>query len=306
MYQFNEFNDLNYEKNNFPSQSPLEEIYNLELINYFNNISASDESKNEKFNVFIKTQKSFDDIKNKTISKQKTAATDMSQMQNYEKNHTKIQKSSNPSRIFDIGKANNHIGRLSHELKNKDMKVQHDKFSDDNILTKIKVRFLKSLILFINILYSAFKIDNSKLILMIDPSNSRNIKRKDVLNWFNQKVKDALSCNISPKYKRYKTNANKIRIRHFYEKEKNNPKLLQILEMKIREIYEIYIQDEKEEGFEQFNNFNDDTKKLENEMYLKNEEKIKEYLELYQKYGKNLETKFAAKAIRNYDKHKED
>lgn len=138
---------------------------------------------------------------------------------------------------------------------------------------------------------------------MIDPSSSRNINRKDSLDWFEKKIKDVFSCKISSKYKKFKPNENIIQIRKFYEKEKNSQiKLIQILDMKIRDIYEIYIKDEKKEGFEELNNFYYDKKQLENKMYQKNEANIKDYLEKYEEFAKNLEEKFKRKEIRNYTK----
>ena len=74
------------------------------------------------------------------------------------------------------------------------------------------------------------------------------------------------------------------------------------MELKIRDLYEIYIKEEKEEGFEELNNFNYDKKQLENEMRQKKEDKINEYLEKYEYFAKNLEQKFKNKGIRNYNK----
>ena len=76
--------------------------------------------------------------------------------------------------------------------------------------------------------------------------------------------------------------------------------------MKIRDIYEIYLKDEKEEGFEELNNFIYDKKQLENEMYQNNEANIQEYLEKYVDFAKNLEQKFKNKAKRNYNKNKKN
>ena len=175
-------------------------------------------------------------------------------------------------------------------------------------MQKIKARFLKNLMNYLNFLYSDYTgIKNSKLILMIDPSSSRNINRKDCLEWFDKKIKDVFSYKISLKYKKFNRNTNIIKIGNFYEKEKNNSiKLIQILEMKIRDIYEIYLKDEKEEGFEELNNFIYDKKQLENETYQNNEANLSEYLEKYVDFAKNLEQKFKNKAKRNYNKNKKN
>ena len=155
---------------------------------------------------------------------------------------------------------------------------------------------------YLNVLYSDYiGIKSSKLILQIDPSVSRNMNPKYNLEWFDKKIKDVFSYKISPKFKKFNANENIIRIRQFYEKEKNNPiKLIQILEMKIRDIYNIYIKDEKQEGFEEFDNLAIDKKQLEDEMNRQKEDKIKDYLEKYNLFAKNLEEMFIKKAERNY------
>ena len=203
-------------------------------------------------------------------------------------------------------KLNKKRGRLDINSKRKIINAPHNKSSNDNIMQKIKARFLKNIMNYLNFLYTDYiGIKNSKLILMIDPSSSRNINRKDCLEWFDEKIKDVFSYKISLKYKKFNQNTNIIKIWNFYEKENNySIKLIQILEMKIRDIYEIYLKDEKEEGFEELNNFIYDKKQLENEMYQNNEDNIQEYLEKYVDFAKNLEQKFKNKAKRNYNKNK--
>ena len=207
-----------------------------------------------------------------------------------------------------MNKLNKKRGRLDINSKRKIINAQHNKSSNDNIMQKIKAKFLKNLMNYLNFLYTDYTgIKNSKLILMIDPSSSRNINPKDCLELFDKKIKDVFSYKISLKYKKFNQNTNIIKIWNFYEKEKNNSiKLIQILEMKIRDIYEIYLKDEKEEGFEELNNFINDKKQLENEMYQNNEANIQEYLEKYVDFAKNLEQKFKNKAKRNYKKNKKE
>ena len=278
MFQSGKILNLNDEDNIGFLLSPFSELINYDLPSFPNEVPLK-----------------YEDIASKNITIKNTNETDKT-----------IKKPKKLEKIFNIKKKNKKRGRLSHKRKETNFGVQHDKFSDDNILRKIKVRFLKNLIIFINLLYSTYKKENSTLILMIDSSVSKNINRSTVLKWLNKKVKDALSCKISSKYKKYDSNENKNKIRQFYENEKNNPKLIQILEMKIKDIYEIYIKEENEEGFEKFKNFDYDKKQLEKEMLRKNEDKIKEYLELYQIFAKNFEKKFIAKAIRKYNKNKKD
>ena len=252
-----------------------------------------------------KENKENDQIKEQ--SKKHTNETDKPQIKN-EKYHMEIKKPKKKEKIFEVKKLNKKRGRLDIDSKRKEINAPHNKSSNDNIMQKIKARFLKNLMNFLNFLYSDYiGIKNSKLIFMIDPSSSRNINRKDCLEWFDKKIKDVFSYKISLKYKKFNRNTNIIKIGNFYEKEKNNSiKLIQILEMKIRDIYEIYLKDEKEEGFEELNNFIYDKKQLENETYQNNEANLSEYLEKYVDFAKNLEQKFKNKAKRNYNKNKKN
>lgn len=196
-------------------------------------------------------------------------------------------------KIFSISKLNNKRGRLSNDLKNKNLITPHDKFSQDNIIRKIKNRFLKSLMNFINKEYSSYLISQKKevkeLIFPIKTSVSKNIKKLDNLAWFGQKIKDVYSCEISKKYKIYEKNENIKRIHKFYEEESSNQiKLIKILEMKIEDIYNIYISDEKVVGFETFDNLKSDMKKLEDKMAGSDKEEIKNYFNEYEKNAKGL------------------
>ena len=276
------------------------------LLPVYDKLNISPYELNEKFSFFSEKEETVEKEENfNNLTNRETGETEKSQSKDYRKKAIikKLQKS---EIIFDIKKISRKLGRLKNNCKIKKFIVSHDKFADDNIIRKIKGKFLKYLEDYLNVLYSDYiGIKSSKLILQIDPSVSRNMNPKYNLEWFDKKIKDVFSYKISPKFKKFNANENIIRIRQFYEKEKNNPiKLIQILEMKIRDIYNIYIKDEKEEGFEEFINLNCNKKYLESEMHKKNEDKIKEYLEKYDFFAKNLEKKFKIKSKRSYNKRK--
>ena len=123
-----------------------------------------------------------DNIENEQIkepSKKPTNETDKPQIKN-EKYHMEIKKPKKKEKIFEVKKSNKKRGRLDIHSKRKEINAPHNKSSNDNIMQKIKARFLKNLMNYLNFLYSNYTgIKNSKLILMIDPSSSRNINRKD-------------------------------------------------------------------------------------------------------------------------------
>ena len=278
-------NDYNFQfEDEFQFSQELNDVYSENL-----EISLKEENEKNKENIGP----------NKKETKEETVKSQLIK----DKHNMNIKKAKKQE-IFELKKINRKRGRLNDESKSKHIIAPHNEFSDDNIIIKIKARFLRNLMNFINLSYSAFiGIENSKLILMIDPSSSRNINRKDSLDWFEKKIKDVFSCKISSKYKKFKPNENIIQIRKFYEKEKNSQiKLIRVLGVKVRDVCEICVKDEKKEGFEELNNFYYDKKQLENKMYQKNKANIKDYLEKYEEFAKNLEEKFKRKEIRNYTK----
>lgn len=54
-------------------------------------------------------------------------------------------------------------------------------------------------------------------------------------------------------------------------------------------MYNIYINDEMPEGFEEYTNLKDDINKLYEDMKAKNEDRIEEYIQEYENIAKNLE-----------------
>lgn len=242
---------------------------------------------------------------NNNLSKKETNSSDNKSQIKYKDYNLQI-KAQKSSKIYNIIKVNKKRGRLNKKSKKKNIYAPHNKLTDDNILRKIKARFLRNLLNFLNFLYSEhIRIINSKLILPIDPSIARNIHGSDNSKWFDKKIKDVFSYKVSSIFKAHNPDENIIKIGQFYQKEKNNHiKLIKVLEMKIREIYDIYIKDEKVEGFEEFDNLDNDIKQLEKVMHKNNEDKVKieEYLEKYGLFAKNLEKKFQNKQIRNHKK----
>ena len=224
------------------------------------------------------------------------------------KTDTQKTKKLKPSeKIFNINKINKKIGRLIKKYK-RVLQGKHNKFSQDNIIQKIKVNFLEKIYRYINKEYEKYIDDKNnnvskkvnKLIKKISPLELKKIKKENNLKWFSLKLKDVLSSNISDKYQNYDKNYNKKRIENLYEK--NEAKnVINILEKSIREMYEIYSKDINIDGFDTLKNdlFNI-KKKMENE----GEEDIDDYLSKYEKTALNLEQIFLDKKSRNNKKEK--
>jgi hypothetical protein len=206
----------------------------------------------------------------------------------------KIQK----QKIFEITKINKKIGRIK---KNSTLIGKHNKFSQDNIIRKIKRRFLENVRLYINDEYKKDCISKKKnkgknnWLKKIDPKFSRKIKKRDNLQWFKFKIFEVFSENISLKYTSFGIDSNKQKIQNFFLTEEPN-KVKDILNTTIETLFNIYIKNEK---LDNFKTLNDDVKQLEKQMKELGQENIKEYLIKYEKTAKNMKMIFINKTERN-------
>ena len=209
-----------------------------------------------------------------------------------EENNTQNQK------IFDIIKINKKIGRIK---KYSSLIGKHNKFSEDNIIRKIKRRFLENVRLYINDEYKKDCISKKKnkgknnWLKKIDPKFSRKIKKRDNLQWFKFKIFEVFSENISLKYTSFGIDSNKQKIQNFFLTEEPN-KVKDILNTTIETLFNIYIKNEK---LDNFKTLNDDVKQLEKQMKELGQENIKEYLIKYEKTAKNMKMIFINKTERN-------
>ena len=159
------------------------------------------------------------------------------------------------AKIFNIEKVNKKLGRLSKNSKIKFKNIKHDKFSQDNIIRKIKANFHGKLLNYINKHYWNYYRKKHrvrrmvKLLQRIAPSESRKIKRDDNLRWFSLKLKDVFSGNLSTKCLKYGLDYNKEQIESLY-KNGEATSIINILDTTIREMYQKYCNDVKVEYFE--------------------------------------------------------
>ena len=197
-------------------------------------------------------------------------------------------------KIFKINKCNRKVGRLK-----KNTKIRfgmHNKFSEDNIIRKIKANFIKKFMNYINWEYRSYlkSINHkrfSKLLQRIAPFESRKIKKEDNLKWFSSKLKDIYSSDISMKCCLHNSDYNKRKIESLY-KDNKAKKLIGILEKNVRDMYEYYKYDKKIEGLE---TLEDDLNNIRKKMIKEGEENIELYLSSYKNIALNLENIFIRK-----------
>ena len=200
-------------------------------------------------------------------------------------------------KIFDIAKVNKRLGRLK---KNSRISGKHDKLAEDNIIRKLKRRFIENLRLYINKEYKNYRTDIKKAtnrknwLKKISPKLSRTMKKTDNLKWFNSKLYEVFSDNLSLKYTSHNLDSNKRKIQNFISLNQSN-RLNDILNTTVDVFYTKYITNE---SFDEFKTLSDDLRDLEKQMMKSGQENIDEYLKKYKDTALKLKKIFMDKLER--------
>lgn len=131
------------------------------------------------------------------------------------------------SLIFSINKINKKeikkvLGRKRNNNNKNKIMGKHNKYSSDNIIRKIKVKLLDSILYCLNSTFQKEKKINchttysGKIFLKIDQNIIKNINVNNMLKFLKSKIKDIFSENISKKYINYPHDYNKILIKNIY------------------------------------------------------------------------------------------
>ena len=205
-------------------------------------------------------------------------------------------------KIFKIRKDNKKIGRIK---KNTIYVVKHNRFCEDNIIRKIKGRFLEKCWITINKEYKKYLLKNNNLkkendlLQRITPKVSRKIKRDENLRWLRSKIYQVFSEKVSVKCTLYDSNYNKNNIQKLYEENKAKD-VIAILNKSVKEVFNDFISNKNSPGF----NLPDDLKELKTKMEKDQDENIDKYLIKYKNTALNLESIFIKKYSRNIPKFK--
>ena len=168
-------------------------------------------------------------------SKFQTTFTVESKNVNLEINNEKKSNISDKTNLFVV-KSKKKIGR---KPKNSVIKGTHTKFSDDNILRKIKVKFIKRVIYYINSIIISKNIKKLKILKPLTGQISQNNSIKYNIKLLYSKLKDILSSTeINGKFKLYEKYYNKNIIDTIYNE--NIIELIEILEMTYLDVFKIF------------------------------------------------------------------
>lgn len=164
----------------------------------------------------------------------------------------------------------NNNKKLGRKPKSSVIKGYHTKFSHDNILRKIKVKFFKKLFKYINNLI-LFKYKNKTKFLKPLISNiSQNNKKSFNKDLLIKKLKDVFSnYKINGKFKLYDDDHNKKVIKDIYDD--NITELIDILEMTFLEVFIIFRDSNKGQklvGLERLDKVIEELKNKESDEYI--------------------------------------
>ena len=203
-------------------------------------------------------------------------------------------------KIFEIHKINKKIGRIK---KNSGYIGKHNKLSEDNVIRKIKRRFLENVRIYINKEYKKYylikKINiNNNWLKKISPKCYGQIKKIDNIKWFNSKIYEVFSENLSLRYSSHSLDSNKKNIQRLLLSNESNS-VKDILNTKVEVLFSKYIGNVKIEGFK---TLKDDIKEIEKQMKESEQELINKYLKKYEDTAKNMKDIFDKKSERKFKK----
>ena len=271
-------------------------------VNLDNIFSLSNKSDSNKENDSSSEKEELRNEKNKLIEKKKKSSiyniTNQMEIYDYLRKNNK--------KIFKIIKINKKLGRIK---KNSLLTGKHNKLSEDNIIRKIKARFHEKLRLYINIEYNKYILKKTQKnrhtnnwLKKISPKISRKIKKEENLQWFQSKIYEIFSNNISLRYSSHLVNSNKKKIERLLSLNEKN-KIIEILNSSIEAMFDKYINNEKIEGFK---TLEDDINELRTQMKKSSQSNIEEYLIKYEEVAKNMKQIFILKNSRNISDKKRD
>lgn len=160
------------------------------------------------------------------------------------------------------------FGRKPNSLLEKPVIGTHTKFSEDNILRKIKIKFFTNLVKYLNSIIIKYKDEyNINPLFKIEPKVNHNNTINFNIFLLNSKLKDIFSnFEISVKFTKFEKDYNKKVINSIYDSKITE--LIDILEMTFLEVFKIFREnnngDEKLKGLSRFDEIIQEIKGKEN------------------------------------------
>lgn len=196
--------------------------------------------------------------------------------------------------------------RKKDDITQKDSSKKHNKFSEDNIVTRVKTCFVNSLVEYINKKYSEYKgKEKLKLLKKISPNFSKAYSKKRNQYYLRLDVKQFVSMEISKRCHN-PSDYNKKQIEKLY-KQNESKELIDslLLDERLSDVYEKYIK----KGLGEFSLENDlkklKEKKEENNKYINQyKKKAMQLIEILSRQGKIKNRRFSCKKYKPSKKKK--
>jgi hypothetical protein len=142
--------------------------------------------------------------------------------------------------INERNKEMNKNKKLGRKLKKDYSDRAHNKFLDDNILKKIKSKFLHYLILFVNVVIKGENVGNKKEFKFLNYSYADSLKKSEEIKLLNMTIKEIiLNKSISPKYSKPGEDYNKKLLGIVLQNENSNEIIKYAFNMKFKEWIDI-------------------------------------------------------------------
>ena len=185
------------------------------------------------------------------------------------------------------------IKKQGRKKKAEDIKGEHDKFSEDNMIRKIKSNFIKHVHEKINNNIS----DKDSQLLRLDPNLNEKLKKDFNLQLMSTTFKNLYeNTTISSKYRKKDANSNKYLIDKLYNEERyTQSNAISDLDKTYKELYDDYINNHLDELLNKIKN------ELEKEGK-ESKESISEYIEKFKNLCLTYEDWFKNKKGRNKKK----
>ena len=126
------------------------------------------------------------------------------------------------------------------KTKNNISYKEHGRLAADNIIKKIKTEFFKYMILFINNIINRINLIYNHKIYKIDYELINRLNREIDLKYLNTTLKDLLSLNVSPKFKKIESESNKNYIEKILNEKSIDETIKFILNMTFRDFIDIF------------------------------------------------------------------
>ena len=182
------------------------------------------------------------------------------------------------NKFFNINKQSK-TSKLGRKSKRENSYGKHTKFGDDNIIRRIKVKFIDSSLNYIN---EQFKNKNLKLLKIVG-NQAKEINKNKNLLWLKKTMKEVFYEDISKKTYNSNKNYNRELIDKIYF-ENDEKKVIELLNLTVNDFLKfLYCSDVKIKGMNQLD-------EVVNE--LKNKGESLEYLKKFKNISKCLEETF--------------